>query len=82
MKTLKEFFLFMEQETETFSFEELEKYVGNTQRAEYLEKTLRLIDTGSSRMVFDLGDSVLKLAINCYVSRGITYQNRCILPIT
>jgi hypothetical protein len=64
MKTLKEFFLFMEQETETFSFEELEKYVGNTQRAEYLEKTLRLIDTGSSRMVFDLGDSVLKLAMN------------------
>jgi hypothetical protein len=64
MRTLKEFFAFMESESESFSFEELEKYVGNTQRAEYLEKTLKLIDTGSSRMVFDLGDAVLKLAMN------------------
>lgn len=64
MQTLKEFFAFLEQETETFSFEELKKYVGDTQRREYLERTLKLIDTGSSRMVFDLGDTVLKLAMN------------------
>jgi hypothetical protein len=64
MKTLMEVFKFLAEETETFSFDELRKYVGITQRLEYLQKTLPILGEGSSRIVFDLGDNVLKVALS------------------
>jgi hypothetical protein len=65
MRTLKEFLNFLQEEEEVFSFDELSKYVGRLQRLEYVERTLVELGSGSSRVVFDLGDGrVLKVAIN------------------
>lgn len=70
MRTLREFMWFLkeeeEQQKESFSFEELGKYVGRDQRLGYLHRSLTTIDYGSSRGVFSLpGDrTVLKAALN------------------
>lgn len=64
MKTLREFWDFLQESQEAFSFQELEKYVGLSQRRHYLESTLPLMGSGSGREVFDLGVNVLKVAVN------------------
>lgn len=65
MRTLKEFLNFLQEAEESFSFEELKKYVGRPQRLEYVEQTLVELGSGSSRAVFDLGDGrVLKVAMS------------------
>lgn len=45
-----------------FSLEELDGLKGIKARADYANKFLKMLGHGSARMVFDMGDSVLKLA--------------------